>query len=120
MFAFLKRTVVILIGFALIVFFVWFAGPYFAFAEYRPLETQTARLIVIAAILGCWLLLKAVRRLRSFRASDRLLAAVAAQRQPAAEKSRPPAEVQKLRERFDEAVTALKEQRRSGHSLYDL
>jgi type VI secretion system protein ImpL len=120
MFAFLKRTFVLLIGLALIVVVVWYAGPFFAFADYRPLESATARLIVIAAIVGCWLLLKAVKRLRSFRASDRLLAAVAAQPQPPAEKSRPPAEVQKLRERFDEAVTALKEQRRSGHSLYDL
>src|SRR5215217_1286759 len=120
MFAFLKRTFVLLLGLALIVFLVWYAGPYFAFGEYRPLHSETARLIVIAAIVGCWLLAKAVRRLRSFRASDRLLAAVVAQPQPAAEKSRPPAEVQKLRERFDEAVTALKEQRQSGHSLYDL
>ena len=37
-----------------------------------------------------------------------------------AEKERPSAEAAKLRERFEEAVAALKKQRRSGNSLYDL
>ena len=49
-----------------------------------------------------------------------MLTAVVAQPQPQAEKARTPAEVVKLRERFEEAVSALKQQRRSGHSLYDL
>jgi type VI secretion system protein ImpL len=118
MFAFLKRTFVILLGFLLIVVFIWYAGPYFAFGQYRPLETPTARLIAIGLVVGCWLLARLVKRLRAFRASDRLLAAVVAQPQP--EKARPPAEVLKLRERFDEAVSAMKQQRQSGHSLYDL
>ncbi len=120
MFAFLKRTFVILLGFLLIVVFIWYAGPYFAFGPYRPLETPNARLIAIGIIVGCWLLARLVRRLRALRASDRLLAAVVAQPQPQREQARTPAEVLKLRERFDEAVSALKQQRRDGHSLYDL
>src|SRR3954453_11356833 len=88
MFAFLKRTFVILLGFLLIVVFIWFAGPYFAFGSYRPLETTTARLIAIAFVVGCWLVSKLVKRLRSFRASDRLIAAVVAQPQPQTEKAR--------------------------------
>jgi type VI secretion system protein ImpL len=119
MLAFLKRTFVVLFGFLLIVVFIWFAGPYFAFGSYRPLETQFSRLIAIGVVVACWLIAKAVRRLRAFRKSDRLLAAVVAQPQQP-EKARTPAEVQKLRDRFDEAVSALKEQRRSGHSLYEL
>ena len=78
-----------------------------------------ARLIAIGVVIAAWLLAKAIKRFRSFRKSDRLLAAVVAQPQQP-EKARTPAEVQKLRERFDEAVAALKEQRRAGHSLYDL
>ena len=40
MFAFLKRTLRRpASGFLLIALFIWFAGPYFAFADYRPLET---------------------------------------------------------------------------------
>ena len=118
MLAFLKRTFVVLLGFLLIFVFIWYAGPYFAFAEFRPLETVSARLIAIAVIVGCWLAVRLVKRLRSFRASDRLLAAVVAQPQPT--EARPPAEVVKLRERFTEAVSALQQQRRGGRSLYDL
>src|SRR5688572_25185010 len=119
MLAFLKRTFVVLVGFSLLVVFIWFAGPYFAFGSYRPLETPLSRLIAIGVVVACWLIAKAVKRLRAYRKSDRFLAAVAAQPQQP-EKARTPAEVQKLRERFDEAVSALKEQRRSGHSLYEL
>jgi type VI secretion system protein ImpL len=118
MFAFLRRSFVLLLGFLLIVVFIWFAGPYFAFADFRPLESETARLIAIGVVVGCWLLARLWKRLKAYRASDRLLTAVVAQPQP--EKARPPAEVAKLRERFEEAVSGLKQQRRSGHSLYDL
>src|SRR5678816_334852 len=118
MFAFLKRTAVVLIGLLLIVGFIWFAGPYFAFADFRPLESETARLLAIALVVACWLFFRLMKRLRAYRASDRLLTAVVAQPQP--EKARPPAEVAKLRERFEEAIAGLKQQRRGGHSLYDL
>src|SRR5678815_1415289 len=95
-----------------------FAGPYFAFADFRPLESETARLLAIALVVACWLFFRLMKRLRAYRASDRLLTAVVAQPQP--EKARPPAEVAKLRERFEEAIAGLKQQRRGGHSLYDL
>ena len=119
MLAFLKRTIAVLVGLFLIVVFIWFVGPYFGFGPYHPLETPFARLVAIGVVLGLWLLVKAFRRLRAFRKSDQLLAAVAAQPQQP-EKARTPAEVQKLRERFDEAISALKEQRKSGHTLYEL
>jgi type VI secretion system protein ImpL len=120
MFAFLKRTFIVLLGLLLITLFIWYAGPYFAFAEFRPLESEFARLVAIGVVVGIWLLLRLIKRLKAYRASDRLLTAVVAQPQPQAEKVRTPAEVVKLRERFEEAVAALKQQRKSGHSLYDL
>ena len=119
MFAFLKRSIIIIVGFLLIAAFIWFAGPFFAFADYHPLEPQTTRLILIGIVVGIWLLSRLMKRLRAYRAGDRLLAAVAAQPQP--EAARTPAEVAKLRERFDEAMGALKaQQRQSGRSIYDL
>ena len=120
MFAFLRRAFWILLGFLLIVVFVWIAGPFFAFGTppTYPLESPLSRLIVIGVIVGCWLLVRLVKRLRAFRASDRLLAAVVAQPQP--EPAKAPADVVKLRERFEEAVSTLKQQQRSGHSLYEL
>jgi type VI secretion system protein ImpL len=119
MFAFLKRSIVIIIGFLLIAAFIWYAGPFFAFADYHPLDPPMTRLILIGIVVGIWLLSRLVKKLRAYRAGDRLLAAVAAQPQP--EAARTPAEVAKLRERFEEAVGALKQQQRqSGQSLYDL
>ncbi|MEO6236907.1 MAG: type VI secretion system membrane subunit TssM, partial [Vicinamibacterales bacterium] len=121
MFAFLKRTIVVLLGLLLIVVFIWFAGPFFAFADWRPLETANARLITIGVVVACWALFRLFKRLRATRAGDRLLAAVAAPPPLKAQEPPPPAEVQKLRERFEEAVSALKEQQRtSGRSIYDL
>ena len=65
MFAFLKRFIVILIGFLLITLFIWFAGPYFAFAEFRPLESQFARLVAIGIVVGIWLLFRLMKRLKA-------------------------------------------------------
>jgi type VI secretion system protein ImpL len=121
MFAFLKRSIVVLIGLLLIVVFIWWAGPFFAFADWRPLESERARLIAIGVVIGCWLLLRLIKRLRSLRAGDRLLAAVVAQPQPKAQEPQAPSEVLKLRERFEEAVTALRQQQRtSATSLYEV
>ncbi|MEO8521698.1 MAG: type VI secretion system membrane subunit TssM, partial [Acidobacteriota bacterium] len=121
LFAFLKRTIIVVIGLLLIVVCIWYAGPFFAFAEWHPLESSNARLIAIAVVIGCWLLLRLIRRLRALRAGDRLLAAVASSPAAKTEEALPPAEVLKLRERFEEAVAALKQQQRtSAQSLYDL
>jgi type VI secretion system protein ImpL len=121
MFAFLKRTIVVLLGLVLIVVVIWFAGPFFAFADWHPLGSENARLIAIGVVVACWALFRLVKRLRAVRAGDRLLAAVAAPPPRKPTEPPPPAEVVKLRERFEDAVSALKaQQRTSGHSLYDL
>lgn len=119
MFAFLKRRAfLIVLGFVLLALFIWYAGPYFAFAEYRPLESQTARLIAMALVVVCWIASLLIQRLRAKRANDRLLAAVV--KPTRAEPDRPSADIVQLRERFEEAVATLEQSRRGGHSLYDL
>jgi type VI secretion system protein ImpL len=114
-FAFLRRALVLLIALALIAIFIWFAGPYFAFGSYRPLESETSRLVAIGLIVVLWLLSMVVRWLRATQASDKLVGAVLSQVRP--EKERPSPEAAKLQERFVEAVAALKQR---GRSLYDL
>ncbi len=111
-----RRAVLIVLGFLLLALFIWFAGPYFAFADYVPLESRTARLIVILLTIGLWLLSFVVKRVRANRASDKLVAAVVKQSET---EQRPSAEAVQLRERFEEAVATLK-QKRGGHTLYDL
>ena len=47
MLAFIKRrTFLVLIGLLILALLIWFAGPYFAFADYRPLESVLARVFV--------------------------------------------------------------------------
>ena len=119
MMSFLKiRTLLTVLGVVLLALFVWYAGPYFAFGPYRPLESQTVRLVVIGLIGVCLAVSKLLKRLKANRASDKLMAAVVTQGQAA--DARPNAEAVQLRERFEEAVAALKQKRRSGHTLYEL
>ena len=101
---------------ALLAAFVWFAGPLFSFAGYSPLESENARIVAIALVVGLWAAGHLRRRLRVNRASDRLVAA--AVRQVPAEL--PSADAVQLREKFDAAVKQLKQRRRDGHTLYEL
>jgi len=116
-FAFFRsRAFFLLIGFLLIALFIWYAGPYFAFGEYRPLETEFARLVLISLIVVCWVVSRLLKRLRASQASERLVGAVVAATRR--EQEQPSAEAAKLRERFEEATASLT--RKPGHSLYDL
>jgi type VI secretion system protein ImpL len=118
-FAFFKsRTFVRLIGFLLIAVFIWYAGPYFAFGSYHPLDSEFSRLIAIGLILACWVISALVKRLRASQASERLVGAVISHARQ--EKERPSAEAAKLRERFEEAVAALTRGKKAGQGLYDL
>ena len=81
------RAIVRLIAFALLAVFIWFAGPYFAFGAYHPLESETARYIAIALIVVAWLLsqvvklaLSRVRRRSSRRQKRRSFASVSRKR----------------------------------------
>jgi type VI secretion system protein ImpL len=117
MFSLLRRILPI-IGLLLLALFIWFAGPYFAFADYHPLESATARLVIIVLVVAIWAASILLKRLRAGRASDQLVAAVV--KQSFDETPRPSADAVQLRERFEEATTALKQKRRSGHTLYEL
>jgi type VI secretion system protein ImpL len=118
MLSILKRPLfMVLLALALLACFVWYAGPYFAFAEYRPLESPNARLIAIVVVAALWLASAVIKRLRARRASDKLVAAVVKQSHV---EERPSAEVVQLRERFEEAVATLKQKRRGAQTLYEL
>ena len=118
MFAFLKsRVFLVVLGFILLALFIWFAGPLFAFADWRPLESVAARLVAIGVVVLFWVGVQLIKRMRANSASDKLVAAVVQQSRAEA---RPSADAVQLRERFEEAVAVLKQKRRTGHSLYDL
>jgi type VI secretion system protein ImpL len=113
-----RRWFLTLLGFVLLAVFIGYAGPYFAFADYYPLEPVTNRVVLFSLCVAVWAISRLVKRLRAYRASDRLVAAVV--RQAPQEEGKPSAEQVQLRERFETAVATLKQSRRTGHSLYDL
>ena len=117
MLAFLKRRAfLVLLGLLLLAVFIWFAGPYFAFADFHPLEGVTARLVAIGLVVGCWAASLLLKQLRASRASGKLVAAVV--KESNAGQTSPDAA--QLRERFEEAVATLTKKRRGAQSLYDL
>ena len=113
-----RRWFLTLLGFVLLAIVIWYAGPLFSFADYSPLESVNARILLFLAILVLWAGWKAWKRLRAMQAGDRLVAAVVRQASPREE--RPSAEAVQLRERFETGVATLKQSRKGGHSLYDL
>jgi type VI secretion system protein ImpL len=113
------RFILILLGFLLLALFVWYAGPYFAFADFRPLESPRARLITIGVLIGLWFLKGFLKQLRAGLVTDKLMKAVSAARAKGAQ----PAlhgDAAQLRARFEEAVGVLKQEKRAGLNLYEL
>jgi len=110
----------VFLGLLLLAAFIWFAGPYFAFAEVKPLESVTARLVAIALVVVLWGVATLLRQLRAARAGQRIAKAVIRQQEAAPAGGADAREAQQLRERFEEAVTALKTTQRGSGSLYEL
>lgn len=125
-----NRTLLVLLGLVLLALLIWFAGPYFAFADHKPLESVVGRLVAILIMVIAWAVTLQIRQLRSNRASARLADGVLAQPgQPGGEEAAPgggaarpdAAEATQLRKRFEEAIDALKKSRRKGGAnLYEL
>src|ERR1700709_1913531 len=114
---FKKRWFIVTLGLLLLFAFVWFAGPYFAFADYHPLAPVWVRIAVIVAILLIYFGGILLKQLKALRTSAKLAQAVAQQAPPATAGS---ADAEALRERFTEAIAALKQNKNSGQSLYEL
>lgn len=133
-----SRAVLMLIGLVLVALLLWFAGPYFAFADHKPLESTTGRLIAILVLVVIWAIGLTIKQMRSNNASKKLAEGVAqggadgdevdskdataARRGPAASAARGSgADAAQLRKRFEEAIEALKKSKRKGAgNLYEL
>ncbi len=101
---------------------VWFIGPAVALFDVRPLESVTARVAVIVAVLAIWLGIELGRMWAARQANKKLLEGIAgtdAEVDPSAEKSAE--EIATLRKRFEEAATVLKKAKfedRGGEKQY--
>ena len=96
---------------------IWFVGQIFALGEWRPLESVTARVVLILVLLLSWLGFEAWRARRARNANARLLDGIAAdggRAGSAAEddsQQRSSEEVAVLRDRLRQAVETLKKAR---------
>jgi len=111
------RIALIIIAWLLLGLFVWFAGPYFAFADWHPLQSAIARVITVSVLIILWLLVLLLRKRQDASKSQALLTAVEKQSDPVAASS---PDAAALRERFAEAVQLLKKPSSGKQSLYSM
>lgn len=110
-----NRWVMTALGLLAISLVIWFGGPLLAFAEYRPLESTTARWVVIAAVLLVYLGKIAWRMLKAKTSNARLFDGLLKQAPTQAPPETPgKEEVETLTSRFEEAMKVLR-QAKLGH-----
>ncbi len=118
-----NRALLAALGLLLLALIIWFAGPYFAFAEVKPLESIVGRLVAILLLVTLYATYVSFRHLHTIRKNQRLAEEVSRQASSTGgdTSDSPPAsgEAARLARRFDEALNELKE-RRKGAGLYDL
>lgn len=106
-----NRVVFITLGIVALLAAVWYLGPLFAFADYRPLEPVVVRLW----IMGIILLLVALRILvhfwKSRRVNGMLLNAIAGMRTEKAPAGPSDAAIEALHSNFEQALLKLKKVR---------
>jgi type VI secretion system protein ImpL len=108
-----KRIVLEILGIILLSLLIWFAGPYLAFADHRPLATAGERYLTIIVVLAIWAAIKLLQIIKASSAGKKLANAVASQPDPT-----PSTDETQLRERFAEAIAALRQSRGRDHNLY--
>jgi type VI secretion system protein ImpL len=117
-----QRWLLALIALLLLTLIIWFAGPYVAFADFKPFESVVGRLVGILVLVVIWAIWLQLRALRTQRAGREFASAVAAQSDaPAvAGAAGESLDARALRERFASAMETLRQSRRGKGSLYDL
>jgi type VI secretion system protein ImpL len=98
----------ILLGLIALSCLIWLVGPEIAIGRHRPLYTETARVILIALLFGLFLLRFGWRRLRMAYTNSQLLENLRAR---GSDNGLADAQQQALAERFDAAISTLKQAR---------
>ena len=110
-----NRVVLASLGIVLLALIIWFAGPYFAFADWKPFEGVVGRLVAILVLVTLFAGYVLYRQVRNAQKNQQLAADVAKQADAAPDTG----EAAQLAKRFDEALEALRT-RRGGRGLYEL
>ncbi len=115
LFSFLfNPTLLLVIGAICLALLVWFGGPLIAIAQWHPLESSVARIVLIVLLLVLWLgkriataLMAKIRNRRFFEALGSKAAADGAAAQPAGDAE----QLAAVRSRFDTALAVMRETR---------
>jgi len=107
-----SKTFWVIVGLFIIALLIWFAGPLFAFAQYRPLEPEWVRWTLIGLLFGFFLLRLLFRFWRAKDINGRVVGFMAGS-MSSKPKAEDPAgvEVEELRQRFATALGTLKKTR---------
>lgn len=123
---FKQRWLISLLGILALSLFIWFLGPFFAFADYQPLAPESSRFILIGLIIFIWLMIQTGAFFKKMRLNTKVLTAMMAQDEvessPVEQASQE--ELQLLKGRMRDALEVLKKTRLGGRSgrqfLYQL
>jgi type VI secretion system protein ImpL len=129
-----NRRVMAILGLIAVGLIVWFLGPLLAFANWHPLDSEIVRAVVIAVIVlfyvGRWAWRMVVAKQKNAQLTEGLVAQSAEAPKGAAAGAAGTEEVALLRQRFEEAVSLLKESKKKksgklasmfgGQFLYEL
>ncbi len=123
---FKQRWLISLLGILALSLFIWFLGPFFAFADYQPLAPESSRFILIGLIIIIWLMIQTGAFFKKMRLNSKVLAAMMAQDEPQTSpvEQASQEELQLLKGRMRDALEVLKKTRLGGRSgrqfLYQL
>jgi len=112
----IKSLLIKLLGFLCLCAIIWFIGPLFSFAGYKPLGTTTNRQLLILAIILFALGKRALTWWRAHQANKKLAASIAADADIGG--SAADADLATLSHDLNEALTTLKSEAKAG--IYEL
>ena len=112
-----SRWLLLGIAFLMLSLVIWWGGPYLSLGTIKPFESGGQRLLGILWLAVLFALGEIMRWLRARRASNQLAQGVSAQATPA---NQPSGDAAQLRQRFEEALAALRASKGKAFNLYEL
>jgi type VI secretion system protein ImpL len=108
------------IGVVMLCIMIWFFGPLLGLGQAHPLDSETARIVVILILLMLWLVLNLIQTVRAIRKEKHLVDDVA-KPEPDEAATASAAEVDELGKRLKDALHTLKKAKLGGGKrLYQL
>jgi len=113
-----QRWLLTLLGVIAIALFIWYLGPLFGFGSSRPFEAESHRLIGIGILFLLWALRQVFLFWRAKRRNSEMMDGISAQSEemPAIspDEQASQEELEVLKEKMEQAITALKKARLGG------